>query len=116
MSAVGLYFSLGVLTSFLKLNFVPRGIIGSKVGGKTGTAQNPHGEDHAWFVSFAPAEDPEIAITSLVENGGQGGAVAAPIARRVMKRYFELKEQDTRLNTKVATLEAHRDDVETGAR
>ena len=91
-------------------------IRGINVAGKTGTAQNPHGEDHAWFVSFAPAEDPEIAITSLVENGGQGGAVAAPIARRVMKRYFELKEQDARLNTKVATLEAHRDDVETEVR
>ena len=59
------------------------------VGGKTGTAQNPHGNDHAWFVAFAPAENPRIAITVLVENGGGGGAVAAPIAKKVLQAYFE---------------------------
>ncbi|RKZ32677.1 penicillin-binding protein 2 [bacterium] len=44
------------------------------VAGKTGTAQNPHGADHAWFVSFAPAENPEIVMLILVEAGGSGGS------------------------------------------
>jgi len=59
------------------------------VAGKTGTAQNPHGKDHAWFVAFAPVENPRIAITVLVENGGFGSTVAAPIAKKVFKAYFE---------------------------
>ncbi len=44
------------------------------VAGKTGTAQNPHGADHAWFISFAPADNPEIVLVILVEAGGSGGA------------------------------------------
>ncbi len=58
------------------------------VAGKTGTAQNPHGEDHAWFIGFAPSEAPQIAFCILVENGGSGGRVAAPIAREIIKNYF----------------------------
>ncbi len=46
------------------------------IAGKTGTAQNPHGEDHAWFTCFAPAEDPRIMVLLLVEQGGSGGAWA----------------------------------------
>ncbi|MDR2709096.1 MAG: penicillin-binding protein 2 [Elusimicrobiota bacterium] len=60
-----------------------------KVAGKTGTAQNPQGDDHAWIVTFAPADDPEIAIAVIVENGGGGSANAAPIARMVYEAYFE---------------------------
>lgn len=59
-----------------------------EVCGKTGTAQNPHGNAHAWFIGFAPKENPEIAFCVLVENGGSGGAVAAPIARGILSRYF----------------------------
>lgn len=62
----------------------------AQVAGKTGTAQNPHGEDHAWFIGFAPFDDPQVAICVLVENGGGGGRVAAPIARETLKKYFEL--------------------------
>ena len=51
-----------------------------KIGGKTGTGQNPHGDDHAVFICFAPVDDPQIAIAVLVENGGHGGSTAAPIA------------------------------------
>jgi peptidoglycan glycosyltransferase len=58
------------------------------VAGKTGTAQNPHGEDHAWFIGFAPFENPKIAMCILLENGGSGGRVAAPIAREIIKTYF----------------------------
>jgi len=64
------------------------GIIGVAVAGKTGTAQNPHGKSHAWFIGFAPYENPEIAIAVLVENGGAGGSVAAPIAGDFLRRYF----------------------------
>ncbi len=55
------------------------------VAGKTGTATNPHGKSHAWFVAFAPADAPRVAIAVVVENAGYGGSVAAPIARRVLR-------------------------------
>lgn len=71
------------------------------VAGKTGTAQN-QGEDHAWFVAFAPVNQPEIAVTVLVENGGGGGAVAAPIAKTVLEAYFKLKKEDDSGVLKVA--------------
>ncbi len=58
------------------------------VAGKTGTAQNPHGEDHAWFMCFAPAEAPEVAVVIIVENAGHGGSVAAPVARQWLETYF----------------------------
>jgi peptidoglycan glycosyltransferase len=57
---------------------------GVAVAGKTGTAQNPGGEDHAWFIGFAPAEKPRVAVAVLVEHGGVGGHVAAPVAREVL--------------------------------
>jgi penicillin-binding protein A len=59
-------------------------ISGVQVAGKTGTAETAAGEPHAWFAGFAPADDPQIAVVVLVENGGSGGSVAAPIARQVM--------------------------------
>ena len=59
-----------------------------EVAGKTGTAQNPHGEPHAWFIGFVPFQNPEIAFCVLVENGGGGSAVAAPIARDIIRTYY----------------------------
>ena len=61
---------------------------GISVCGKTGTAQNPHGEDHAWFIAFAPRINPRIALCVLVENAGFGGTVAAPIAQQLLMKYF----------------------------
>jgi penicillin-binding protein 2 len=76
------------------------------VGGKTGTSQVvrlsqlkdlsekdiPYKyRDHAWFTAFAPAEKPEIAVTVMIEHGGGGGANAAPVAKIVLERYFELQ-------------------------
>lgn len=63
-------------------------INGIEVAGKTGSAENPHGKAHAWFVGFAPAEDPQIAVAVVVENGGSGGAVAGPIAQGVILKYL----------------------------
>jgi penicillin-binding protein 2 len=62
---------------------------GITMGGKTGTAQNPHGNEHAWFVGYAPADEPEIVGCVIVERAGHGSAVAAPIVRKVLMRYFE---------------------------
>jgi len=80
------------------------------VSGKTGTVQvvrmksNEELEkedevpykyrDHAWFVAFAPYEKPEIAVAVLVEHGGHGGTTAAPIAKKVFKKYFKLYPLD----------------------
>ncbi|MEI6847570.1 MAG: penicillin-binding protein 2 [Chlorobiaceae bacterium] len=62
---------------------------GLNIAGKTGTAQNPHGKDHAWFIAFAPVENPKIALAVLVENAGFGGAISAPIARELIKYYVK---------------------------
>ncbi|MCL5057343.1 MAG: penicillin-binding transpeptidase domain-containing protein [Actinobacteria bacterium] len=62
---------------------------GVRVAGKTGSAQNPHGQTHAWFIGFAPAENPAIAVAVVVENAGGGGNVAAPVARELMRLYLK---------------------------
>lgn len=59
-------------------------ISGVQVAGKTGTAEVANAEPHAWFVAFAPADNPTVVVAVLVENAGTGGSVAAPIARQVI--------------------------------
>jgi penicillin-binding protein 2 len=56
--------------------------------GKTGTSQNPHGEDHSVFYAFAPKDNPKIAIAVYVENAGWGGTYAAPIASLMIEKYL----------------------------
>ena len=56
---------------------------GMIVFGKTGTAENPHGENHAWFIGWAELDDSKYSIVVLLENSGSGGTVAAPVARKV---------------------------------
>lgn len=64
-------------------------VAGIDIAGKSGTAQVPNTEkDDAWFVAFAPYDDPEIAVAAVVEGGGGGGAVAAPVVRQVLEAYF----------------------------
>ena len=63
-------------------------IPGVKVAGKTGTAEAQGGELHSWFISFAPADDPEIAVAVIVENGQEGYKAALPIARRLMETHL----------------------------
>ena len=80
---------------------------GLDISGKTGTSQvvgrsKEHGlseeelahqlKSHAWFVAFAPSEDPKIAVSVIVEHGGHGSSAAAPIAREVIKTYFGYNE------------------------
>lgn len=59
------------------------------VCGKTGTAENPHGEDHSLFMAFAPKDDPKIAICVVVENSGFGATWAAPIASLMIEKYLK---------------------------
>lgn len=68
---------------------------GITVCGKTGTAQNPHGEDHAVFICFAPMEKPKIAVSVYVENAGFGGVWSAPIASLMMEKYLTGTVTDT---------------------
>lgn len=67
---------------------------GVTVCGKTGTAQNPHGEDHSVFLAFAPMENPKIAIAVFIENAGFGGVWAAPTAGLMIDKYIHRKVKD----------------------
>ncbi len=79
-----------------------------EICGKTGTAQNPHGEDHAWFVGFAPYENPKIAIAVLVENVGFGGTHAAPIAKNVIQAYMNsFRGEGSTLENQIAVVKTH---------
>jgi penicillin-binding protein 2 len=92
---------------------------GIPIGGKTGTAQLVRkGErkgqadlkDHWWFVSFAPVDSPQIAVVVLVENGGFGGQVAAPVAKAVYEAAFGARQPFPRPGTRTA--EANEPDIE----
>ena len=100
-----------IIRAMTKVVHSPRGTARSispgakyKIAGKTGTAQvfgikqdeeyvvediEKHLRDHALFIAFAPVENPRIAVAVVVENGGSGGAVAAPIARKIMDHYLQ---------------------------
>jgi len=73
--------------------------------------------DHAWFAAFAPADAPEIALAVLVEHGGGGGRVAAPIAAKVLQAYYDkhFREPEPEIETPVEPLETDtaRRDLET---
>jgi len=65
-------------------------IQGITMAGKTGSAENAHGPlTHSWFVAYAPADNPQIAIAVMAENAGHGGTVAVPIASSVIRKYLE---------------------------
>lgn len=78
------------------------------LAGKTGTAQNPQGADHAWFICFGPCEKnkvPDLALAIVVEHGGKGGAVAAPIAKEIFKTYYKKKYNVSHLEERKITSE-----------
>ena len=72
------------------------------MAGKTGTAQNPHGKDHAIFIGFAPAEDPQIAVAVVVENAGFGATWACPIATMMIEQYLTGKVERKDLRKRIA--------------
>ena len=74
---------------------------GIDVCGKTGTAQNPHGEDHSVFIAFAPADNPRIAISVFLENAGFGGTWAAPIASLMIEKYLKDSITDVRKEKRI---------------
>ena len=61
------------------------------VAGKTGTAENPHGDDHGWFVAYGPFDDPRITVAVIIEQGGYGSSSAGPVARKILETAFNLK-------------------------
>lgn len=71
------------------------------VAGKTGTAQNPHGEDHSIFMAYAPFDEPKIAIAVFVENAGFGGTWAAPIGSLMMELYLTGEISDERKEKRI---------------
>ncbi|MCB0395056.1 MAG: penicillin-binding protein 2 [Flavobacteriales bacterium] len=78
---------------------------GIAICGKTGTAQNPHGEDHSIFMAFAPKDEPRIAIVVYVENAGFGSSWAAPIATLMIEKY--LKGEVSRKDLEKRMIETH---------
>lgn len=78
-------------------------IEGISQAGKTGTAQNPHGKDHAIFIGFAPVEDPQIAVAVVVENAGFGATWACPIASMMMEQYLTGQVQRKDLRKKISS-------------
>lgn len=65
------------------------------VAGKTGTAENPHGRDHGWFVAYGPFEDPRIVVVVIVEQGGFGSSSAGPIVKKIMEAAFNINQPAT---------------------
>jgi penicillin-binding protein 2 len=86
-------------------------IPGIVLAGKTGTAENPHGKSHSWFIGFAPFDNPKIAICVLVENVGYGGSFAAPIAGMCMEKYLYgeiIRNQKPSVQNEEAVAAVHR--------
>lgn len=60
------------------------------IAGKTGTAENSHGDDHGWFVAYAPFDKPTVVVAIIVEQGGFGSDSATPIARKILEAAFDI--------------------------
>jgi len=75
--------------------------------GKTGTAQNPHGDNHSMFAGFAPKDNAKIAIAVVVENGGYGATYAAPIASLLVEKYLNDTISTKRLDMEKRMFEAN---------
>ena len=72
--------------------------------GKTGTAQNPHGDDHSVFIAFAPKDNPKIAIAVYVENAGLGATYAAPVASLMIEKYLKGEVTNKEMEQKMLEL------------
>ena len=71
-----------------------------EIAGKTGTAENPHGRDHGWFVAYGPFGDPNIVVAVLVEQGGFGSQSAVPIGKKILEAAFGVNIPDSQNNKK----------------
>ena len=78
---------------------------GYTAAGKTGSAEydNIKGDSHAWFTGFAPADDPQICVTVIIEGAGSGGDYAVPVAKRIFDRYFADRDSTTENASSVET-------------
>jgi len=64
------------------------------VSGKTGTAQwHSEKNTHAWFTAFGPSEKPEVVVTVLLEEGGEGSSVSVPVARKILQAWWDLRQK-----------------------
>jgi peptidoglycan glycosyltransferase len=79
---------LGMVSAVRSGTATSAAVPGVQVAGKTGSAQNPHGQTHAWFVGFAPADEPRLCVAVVVENAGSGGGVAAPLGGKLLRSAF----------------------------
>ncbi|WP_110953361.1 penicillin-binding protein 2 [Massilibacillus massiliensis] len=64
------------------------------IAGKTGTAENPHGNDHGWFVAYGPYENPEYVVVVVVEQGGYGATSAVPIGKKILEAAFHIEDPE----------------------
>ena len=60
------------------------------IAGKTGTAENPHGKDHGWFVAYGPFDNPSVVVAVIVEQGGFGAQSAVPIGKKILEAVFHI--------------------------
>ena len=105
-AAVAVLIYRALMFLITRLDAYPRSTLVS-IAGKTGTAQVVAmkggyvkteqlaylNRDHAWFVSYAPVENPQIAVVVLIKHGGHGASAAAPLAKKVIEKYMELQNQ-----------------------
>ena len=67
---------------------------GFEIYAKTGTAQNPHGDDHAWFVGYVEDADNPLVFVIIIENGGAGSSTAGPIGKAMIQKYYQTLSSD----------------------
>lgn len=87
----GLVSAMGRVVNEVRGTAYPHRLENWRLAGKTGTAQNPHGEPHSWFVGFAPMDDPQIVIAALVEHGhpDEATSLAVPYASQLVRTYLD---------------------------
>ena len=68
-------------------------VSGIEIAGKTGTAENPHGRDHGWFVGYGTFDNPTVCVAVIVENGGYGASSAVPIGKQILETAFAIEAQ-----------------------
>ena len=80
------------------------------IAGKTGTAENPHGADHGWFVAYGPFDNPNIVVAVIVENGGFASMSAVPIGRSILEAAFGLNKPQPSSNVQTSTAAVNQQD------